>query len=142
MLALYALLLPVSVAFAATLTANAVVSRWFVRRLGLALGLTSFGLGLAGVVLPPIVAAVIPYLGWRLIWRFCGLLIAVIAVPLVLWIVRDLSTDARALRRLRQQPCSYCGGPRTLPWLPGCSRTASEIACRCSASQRALLWVG
>ncbi len=93
LLALYTLLLPISVAFATTLTANAVVSRWFVRRLGLALGLTSFGLGLAGIVLPPIVAAVMPDYGWRAIWRFCGVLIAVIVVPLVLWIVRDRPTE-------------------------------------------------
>jgi MFS family permease len=100
LLALYMLLLPVSIAFSATLTANAVVSRWFVRRLGLALGLTSFGLGLAGVILPPIVAAVMPEFGWRTVWRFGGIFVAVIVVPLVLLIVRDRPTERDGLRYL------------------------------------------
>src|SRR5208282_3477907 len=72
-----------------TLPANAVVSRWFVRRLGLALGLTSFGLGIAGVVLPPIVGALLPEFGWRMIWRVFGLLVALIVAPLVVGVVRD-----------------------------------------------------
>jgi MFS family permease len=89
LLALFMIVLPVSVAFSTTLPANAVVSRWFVRRLGLALGLTAFGLGIAGVVLPPIVAALMPEFGWRMIWRVAGLLTALVVAPLVMWVVRD-----------------------------------------------------
>jgi MFS family permease len=100
LLALFAALLPVSVAFSATLPANAVVSRWFVRRLGIALGLTAFGLGLAGVILPPIVAALMPELGWRTIWRVGGVLIAVVVAPLVLLIVRDRPTERDGLHYL------------------------------------------
>jgi MFS family permease len=89
LLALFMVVLPVSVAFSATLPANAVVSRWFVRRLGLALGLTAFGLGISGVLLPPIVAALLPEFGWRMIWRVGGLIIALIVAPLVMWVLRD-----------------------------------------------------
>jgi sugar phosphate permease len=70
-------------------TANAVVSRWFVRRLGIALGITAFGVGIAGVILPPVIAWVMPLIGWRLLWRFAGLITAFIVLPLTLWIVRD-----------------------------------------------------
>jgi MFS family permease len=89
LLALFMIVLPVSVAFSTTLPANAVVSRWFVKRLGLALGLTAFGLGISGVVLPPIVAALLPEFGWRMIWRAGGLIIALVVAPLVVWLVRD-----------------------------------------------------
>jgi MFS family permease len=89
LLALFAILLPVSVCFSTTLPANAVVSRWFVRRLGLALGLNAFGLGISGVILPPVVAALLPEFGWRAIWRVGGLFIALIVIPLVIWVVRD-----------------------------------------------------
>ena len=89
LLALFMIVLPVAVVFSTTLPQNAVVSRWFVRRLGLALGLTAFGLGIAGVVLPPIVATLLPVFGWRMIWRVSGLFIALVVAPLVVWVVRD-----------------------------------------------------
>ena len=53
---LYGCIFPVSLTLATSVTANAVVSRWFVRRLGLALGITAFGVGISGAVLPPIIA--------------------------------------------------------------------------------------
>jgi MFS family permease len=97
LLALFALLLPVGVLFCATLVTNAVVSRWFVRRLGLALGLTAFGLGLAGVILPPIIAALMPEFGWRTIWRASGVIIALVITPLVMWVLRDRPTERDGL---------------------------------------------
>jgi MFS family permease len=98
-LALYILLLPTAVVFSTTLPANAVVSRWFVRRLGLAMGLTAFGQGLAGVVLPPLIAALLP-LGWRTIWRMMGAFIGLVVVPIVFWVVRDRPTDRDGLHYL------------------------------------------
>jgi MFS family permease len=97
LLALYALVLPVSVACSTALPANAVVSRWFVRRLGLALGLTAFGLGMAGVILPPIIAAVTPMFGWRTVWCVSGMAIALIVAPLVMWVVRDRPNERDGL---------------------------------------------
>jgi MFS family permease len=88
-LLLYAVLLPVSLLLSASLITNSVISRWFVRRLGVALSITAVGLGLAGVVMPPVIAAAIPALGWRGIWRSGGILIAVIVLPLVTAVVRD-----------------------------------------------------
>lgn len=87
--ALYGSLLPLGVIFAGALTANAVVSRWFVRRLGLALGLTAFGTGIAGVLLPPIIAVLTPAVGWRWIWRGAGLVIVLVLIPLALTVLRD-----------------------------------------------------
>jgi MFS family permease len=98
LLALFTVVLPVSVLFSSSLPANAVVARWFVRRLGLALGLAAFGLGLAGVILPPLVAAIMPMLGWRMIWRGSGLFIALIVTPLVMWVVRDRPAESDGLR--------------------------------------------
>jgi MFS family permease len=89
LLALFMIVLPLAVVFSTTLPQNAVIARWFVRRLGLALGLVSFGLGIGGVVLPPIVAALLPAFGWRMIWRAGGLIIGLILAPLVVWVVRD-----------------------------------------------------
>ena len=95
--ALFAVLLPIAIVFAASLPANAVVSRWFVRRRGLALGITAFGLGMAGVLMPPIIAALLPAFGWRLVWRGTGLFIGLVAAPLVMWVVRDRPTERDGL---------------------------------------------
>jgi MFS family permease len=88
-MALYALLASVALDLSTSVPANALISRWFVRRLGLALGLSAFGIGLAGVLLPPLIAALLPTLGWRMIWRGGGLAVAVLVMPLVVSVVRD-----------------------------------------------------
>ena len=91
---------PVALGLCAAVPANAVVSRWFVRRLGLALGATAFGMGVAGVVLPPLVAAVIPSLGWRAIWQITAAFLAFVALPLVLLVLRDRPTERDGLHYL------------------------------------------
>ena len=87
--ALYGLLAPFALVLSTAVPANALISRWFRRRLGLALGLSAFGIGMAGVLLPPLIAVIAPSVGWRTIWRGTGVLIAVIFVPLVMLVVRD-----------------------------------------------------
>lgn len=103
-MALYMILLPVSNTFSGAVTANAVVSRWFVRRRGLALGLTTFGLGMGGIVIPPIVAALAPEFGWRAIWRFTGIVIAVIIAPVIIWVLRDRPTVREGLHYITGSP--------------------------------------
>jgi sugar phosphate permease len=95
--ALYGLVFPVSLSLCTSITANAVVSRWFVKRIGLALGITAFGVGIGGAVLPPIIAEAMPVIGWRGIWRVAALLTAVVILPLVFWVVRDRPTERDGL---------------------------------------------
>ena len=99
-LALYGSIVPFAAALSASITGNAVISRWFVRRLGLALGFSALGLGLAGVLLPPIIAGLLPTVGWRPIWRGAGLLTAFIIMPLVVWVVSDRPTERYGLHYL------------------------------------------
>jgi MFS family permease len=96
-ISLYALLAALSVALSTGIPANAVISRWFVRRLGLALGLRNFGLGLAGVLLPPVIAVLLPTTGWRMIWRGAGLLTGLIIMPLVVWVIRQRPSERDGL---------------------------------------------
>ena len=99
-LVLYAVMLPVSLLMSTSLLANPIISRWFVKRLGLALALAAVGLGMAGVVMPPIVAATMPTLGWRGIWRIGGIITAVIVLPLVLVVLRDRPRERDGLHYL------------------------------------------
>ena len=92
-LALYAFLAPVALCLSTAITTNALISRWFVRRLGLALGLSAFGIGMAGVILPPVIASLLPTVGWRAIWRGGSLLVALVVLPLVMLVARNRPTS-------------------------------------------------
>lgn len=109
-LAIYAVLLPVSIVCTTSIPANALVTRWFQRRLGLALGLTALGLGMAGVVMPPVVAAVMPLLGWRMIWRIGFIVIVCVILPLVIVVVRERPSNQDGLHYL-QPDSANVGGP-------------------------------
>jgi MFS family permease len=119
---LYALVLPFALSLATTVPANAVVSRWFVRRLGLALGLTSFGLSFAGIVMPPIVAVALPAIGWRMIWFVAGTVVALVILPLALLVLRDRPGPRDGLGYLTASGTSRPhhghghGGKGTLRW--------------------------
>jgi OFA family oxalate/formate antiporter-like MFS transporter len=66
-----------------------VVSGWFDRRRGLALGiLLSFtGVGLA--LIPPLVAQVIAHFGWRGSYLLFGALVVVVSIPVGRWLIVD-----------------------------------------------------
>ena len=94
---LYGILLPVSLSLCTSITANAVVSRWFMRRVGLAMGITAFGVGMAGVLLPPVIAWAMPIIGWRGVWRTAGLIIALVVLPIVMLVLRERPTEREGL---------------------------------------------
>ena len=60
-----------------------VISNWFDKRRGLALGLTMFGLGSGAIVLPYLAQRLIAIVGWRGAYASIGLLVVVVCVPVV-----------------------------------------------------------
>jgi predicted MFS family arabinose efflux permease len=60
-----------------------VVSRWFDRRRGLALGLIMFGMGVGAVVMPPTVQRLIAQFGWRVAFAAIGCAILLIPIAVV-----------------------------------------------------------
>ncbi len=95
--ALYALALPIPISFSTAVVCNPVVSRWFVKRAGLALGICAFGIGIAEIVLPPVIAEMMPVIGWRNIWMFTGLTTGLVILPIVLLVMRDRPTEREGL---------------------------------------------
>lgn len=59
-----------------------VVNLWFVRRRGLAVGITGLGMALATAVVPGPLAALIDQMGWRGGYAWMAAAVAVVAVPL------------------------------------------------------------
>ena len=103
-IAIYALALPAAVTFSTAVPAQAVVSRWFVRRRGLAMGLCAFGLAMAGVVFPPIITHLLPAIGWRATWWVFGGLIALVILPAVVLTLRDRPTPEEGADYFASEP--------------------------------------
>lgn len=99
-IALYGLLVPLALGCATAMPANALISRWFVKRRGVALGLSAFGIGMAGVVLPPIIAKAMPLVGWRAIWQAGAAVTALVVLPLVVLTIRNQPTEREGLHYL------------------------------------------
>jgi cyanate permease len=73
---------------------SAVISRWFDRHRGLALGLMSFGSGIAAMFYPPIAQRLIGLYGWRSAYAIFGT--AILFIPfLALWLF--LKEDPREM---------------------------------------------
>lgn len=76
------------------------VTKWFDRRLGLALGCANAGIGVGSTLVPLITAALIPAFGWRGALLGLGALVILVSWPLVFFCLREPSTtDAAAQHR-------------------------------------------
>jgi MFS family permease len=60
-----------------------VISHWFDKRRGLALGVAMVGLGVSTFVMPPLAHALIAERGWRQAYIVIGLMVMIIAIPVV-----------------------------------------------------------
>jgi MFS family permease len=74
-----------------TVTLMTAVSRWFRRRLGIAMGIATCGFGFSGVMLP-LVTSMVDSLGWRLAMTILGAGMFAIVLPLAM-MVRNRPED-------------------------------------------------
>lgn len=80
------------------------VSRWFVKDRGLALGITVAGTSLGNGTLPPLNTVLMDAVGWQSAFRWLSLL-PLLLVPLILFIVRERPADLN-----RQMPAVLANG--------------------------------
>jgi MFS family permease len=70
------------------------ISNWFIQRRGVAIGIMSAGIGVAGVVFSPILGGwFIPTFGWRLGYTAIAALVVVVAIPLSLIVMKTRPSD-------------------------------------------------
>lgn len=87
---------------------SSVVSRWFDRRRGLALGLMMFGIGLGAVLIPPLAQRLISAFGWRNTYAILGAAIVLVPFPVCAAILKNdpeemaLAPDGATSRAARE----------------------------------------
>ena len=79
------------------LATSKLVSNWFVRKRGTALGIAATGISVSGVIMPAISAWIIGTFGWREGFATYGVITLVVVVPLVLRFVVSRPEDAGLL---------------------------------------------
>jgi MFS family permease len=69
------------------------VSNWFEKRKGLAMGISVAGFGLGGMIMLPLSAHLIQLLGWRWTYPILGITICLALVPLIALVVKNSPRD-------------------------------------------------
>lgn len=80
-IALRGVSLTIGAALMGNLVVNVVLSKWWVERRGRVVGISSMGVSLAGVILPPVMTRVVDALGWRNGWIVLGVMAWVLIYP-------------------------------------------------------------
>ena len=73
--------------------ATALVSNWFEKRRGTALGIMSTGMGAGGLILSPLMGYFISSFGWRESYLALAILTWVTIIPLALFVIRTKPSD-------------------------------------------------
>ncbi len=97
---IYGTLGPIGAALAGPVACQTYVARTFSQRRGLALGISSAGTALGGLVLPPLIALLIEGLGWRATHLVVGIGGFLLIAPLIWLFVRDEAPQADAAQGL------------------------------------------
>jgi MFS family permease len=82
---LYGLLIAFGMTVLSPLSCSLLLTRWFIRHRGLALGISALGTQLGGVAFPPIVASLIAMYDWRIAVASLGVFI-IAFIPLLAWL--------------------------------------------------------
>jgi sugar phosphate permease len=85
----FGVLIMLGIGGASSPTSAVAVARWFTARRGLALGVVAAGSAAGQFVLVPVMAALVGAIGWRASFLWLGGGILVVALPIVLFLLRD-----------------------------------------------------
>ncbi len=73
------------------------ISNWFTRKRGMAMGTTLAGIGFGGLAMPPLAGFVMAEFGWRVAFAVLGSLVLFIVVTVTLAVVRSRPADVGLL---------------------------------------------
>lgn len=72
------------------------MSRYFVRRRGIATSICAIGIAIGEAVLPILAVLMMGIIGWRMTWFGSSMLLLVVAAPVLLWLLWSIPLDAKA----------------------------------------------
>jgi MFS family permease len=72
---------------------GSLVSHWFDRRRGLALGLTMLGIGVGAVIMPSVAQTLIARFGWKTAYSILGAAVLLICWPVVAYVLKEKPED-------------------------------------------------
>src|SRR5688572_580733 len=109
------IMMGISLGFIGVLPSVVLVSNWFVRRRGTALGILLTGTSAGGVVIPPLATPLIERFGWRTAMVLVSLLIWLVLAPAIAFLVRTSPRDLGLLPdglggAIASQPVSETAG--------------------------------
>ncbi len=87
-IALYALVMPLGMVMAGPLAAQTLVTRWFLERRGMALGVSAIGTSIGGFAFPFLTGYMLEQFGWRAALQSLAALTLITVVPLSFLILR------------------------------------------------------
>ena len=93
MVLVYGLIMSVAAGGASLVTVHAVLAKWFYRRRGIALSISTAGASAGALVLTPFTAYLILLAGWRMTWGVLGMMVLLLGVPVALLLIRDDPRD-------------------------------------------------
>ena len=73
------------------------VAKWFVRRRGLALGISTLGIGVGAMTFIPVTQFLIDRFGWRMAWVLLAIIMMVLIVPVSAIVIRREPEDMNLL---------------------------------------------
>lgn len=83
----------VSAAFLTFLPFTLIISSWFEERRGLAIGICFMGSGLGGMLFNMLAGGWVTALGWQATFRILAVIIAVVAIPVIFFVLRIRPQD-------------------------------------------------
>lgn len=86
-------LLGTSLGFVGVLVCTVLVSNWFVKKRGMALGIVLTGTSFGGVLIPQISTPLIQYYGWRTAMLIVSLIIWLVLLPAAIFLVKNRPSD-------------------------------------------------
>jgi sugar phosphate permease len=108
------------------------LSRWFDRTRGKAMGVAYLGIGIGGALVPILAAWLTIHVGWRLSLQLLGVLVILIALPLAYFVkeapgpkpkAQSPTSDARRPKPDAQSPTPDAQRPKPLPSVAAILRT-------------------
>lgn len=82
--------------FSGAIASFTLLSKWFTRKWGAALGITQAGGAIGSIVIQPLVGVIAQNFGWRATYLFAGSLNLALTVPLIIFVLKD-NPESRGL---------------------------------------------